>query len=91
MKYINAEKINNLLADAFKVDSRKLDVILGKAKSLQRLTLEESAALLSVKDPEYIQRIFDEKSKNISKFLDIIADSASKMYKEEAKAYNAES
>ena len=58
MKYINAEKINNLLADAFKVDSRKLDVILGKAKSLQRLTLEESAVLLSVKDPEYIQKIF---------------------------------
>ena len=39
----------------------------------------------------YIQRIFNEKSSNISKFLDIIADSASKMYIEEAKAYNAES
>ncbi len=58
MKYINEERINNLLADAAKFDSRKLDAILEKAKSLQRLTLEESAVLLSVKDPEYIQRIF---------------------------------
>ena len=59
MKYINEEKINNLLASAAKVDNRKLDVILGKAKSLQRLTLEESAALLSTDDPGYIQKIFD--------------------------------
>jgi len=58
MKYINEEKINNLLIDATKVDTYKLDAILGKAKSLQRLTLEESAALLSVKDPAYIQKIF---------------------------------
>ncbi len=58
MKYINEEKINNLLIDATKVDARKLDAILEKAKSLQRLTLEESAALLSVKDPAYIQKIF---------------------------------
>ena len=58
MKYINEERINNLLADTAKFDSRKLDAILEKAKSLQRLTLEESAVLLSVKDPEYIQKIF---------------------------------
>jgi 2-iminoacetate synthase len=58
MKYINAEKINNLLVDANKVGSRSLDLILDKAKSLQRLTLNESAALLSVKDPEDIQKIF---------------------------------
>ncbi|MFA5350604.1 MAG: [FeFe] hydrogenase H-cluster radical SAM maturase HydG [Candidatus Omnitrophota bacterium] len=58
MKYINEEKINNLLADMDKFDSLKLDAILEKTKSLKRLTLEESAALLSVKDPEYIQKIF---------------------------------
>ena len=58
MKYINEEKINNLLADTVKLDSRQLDIILDKAKSLQRLTLGESAALLSVNDPEYIQKIF---------------------------------
>ena len=59
MQYINEEKINNLLADADKFDSRRLDMILNKAKSLKRLTLEESAALISVKDPEYIQKIFN--------------------------------
>ncbi len=59
MKYINEEKINNLLADTAKVDCSELEVILDKAKSLQRLTLRESAALLSVNDPEYIQKIFE--------------------------------
>ncbi|MFA5224110.1 MAG: [FeFe] hydrogenase H-cluster radical SAM maturase HydG [Candidatus Omnitrophota bacterium] len=58
MKYIDEEKINNLLVDTAKFDSRKLDTILQKAKSLQRLTLEESAVLLSVDDPEYTRRIF---------------------------------
>jgi 2-iminoacetate synthase len=58
MKYINEEKINNLLADAVKADSHRLDFILQKAKSLQRLSLKESAALLLVKDPEYIQKIY---------------------------------
>jgi len=59
MKYINEEKINNLLADAAKVDRHKFDVILAKARSLQRLSLNESAVLLSVKEPEYIQKIFN--------------------------------
>ncbi|MFA5287647.1 MAG: [FeFe] hydrogenase H-cluster radical SAM maturase HydG, partial [Candidatus Omnitrophota bacterium] len=58
MKYINEERINNLLVDAVKFDSRKLDAILNKAKLLKRLTLEESACLLSVDDPAYMQKIF---------------------------------
>ena len=58
MKYINEERINNLLADSVKLNRIQLDIILDKAKSLQRLTLGESAALLSVNDPEYIKRIF---------------------------------
>jgi len=59
MLYINEERINNLLADAAKFDSRRLDTILKKAKSLQRLSLDESAALLSVTDPGYVRMIFD--------------------------------
>jgi len=58
MKYINEEKINNLLADGGKLDRSQLEIILNKAKSLKRLTLEESAALLLANDPEYIQKIF---------------------------------
>jgi 2-iminoacetate synthase len=59
MKYINEERINNLLTSASKADNLKLDVILEKAKSLQRLTLEESAVLLSTDHPESIHKIFE--------------------------------
>lgn len=58
MKYIDAEKINNLLTDEAKFDCHKLDAILDKSKSLKRLSLEESAALLAVNEPEYLQKIF---------------------------------
>ncbi|MDD5771656.1 MAG: [FeFe] hydrogenase H-cluster radical SAM maturase HydG [Candidatus Omnitrophica bacterium] len=59
MKYINEERINNLLFDARKADYGRVEAILKKTKTLQRLSLEESAVLLSVKDPEYIMRIFE--------------------------------
>ena len=59
MKYINEEKINNLISDTAKVNSDKIDLILKKAKSLQRLTLKESAVLLSVNDPQDILKIFE--------------------------------
>ncbi len=58
MKYIKQEKINNLLADATPLAAEQLDIILNKAKSLQRLSLKESAALLSVEDAQDIQKIF---------------------------------
>ncbi|MFA5092543.1 MAG: [FeFe] hydrogenase H-cluster radical SAM maturase HydG [Candidatus Omnitrophota bacterium] len=58
MKYINEEKINNLLANAIKINQSQLEAILNKAKSLQRLTLEESAALLTVSDEQDLQKIF---------------------------------
>ena len=58
MKYINEESINNLLEDAAKPGSSRLDAILDKAKSLKRLTLKESAALLSASLPQDIQKIF---------------------------------
>jgi 2-iminoacetate synthase len=59
MKYVNEEKINNLLADTAKFKPAQLETILDKAKSLKRLTLGESAALLSVEDPADIQKIFE--------------------------------
>ncbi|MFA5004743.1 MAG: [FeFe] hydrogenase H-cluster radical SAM maturase HydG [Candidatus Omnitrophota bacterium] len=58
MQYINEERINNLLAGSRDLDSRKVDAILDKAKLLKRLTLDESAVLLAVSEPEYIQKIF---------------------------------
>lgn len=58
MKYINEEKINNLLLETKNTDRHKLDVILEKSRQLKRLSLLESAALLSVNDSEYIKKIF---------------------------------
>jgi 2-iminoacetate synthase len=58
MIYINEEKINNILKDAAKFDQGLLNRILDKAKSLKRLTLSESAALLMVKDGQYLEKIF---------------------------------
>jgi len=58
MKYINAEKINDLLSEAINTDWRSLDAILNKSRALKRLTMAESAALLTVDDPEYIKKIF---------------------------------
>jgi len=58
MKYINEEKINNLLLEAKNADSALIDAILDKSRSLKRITLSESAALLAVDDPEYIKKIF---------------------------------
>ncbi|MFA5437092.1 MAG: [FeFe] hydrogenase H-cluster radical SAM maturase HydG [Candidatus Omnitrophota bacterium] len=58
MKYINEGKINNLLASEARAGFDRLDAILEKAKSLKRLSLQESAVLLSVSEPSYIQKIF---------------------------------
>lgn len=58
MKYINEDKINDLLSKPANTDRRALDGILNKSRALKRLTLAESAALLAVDDPEYIKKIF---------------------------------
>jgi 2-iminoacetate synthase len=59
MKYINEEKIEQLLKNAEKTSAEQLDKILEKASSLKRLSLEETASLLSVNDPKYLKKIFD--------------------------------
>ena len=58
MKYINEAKITELLQAAPQTPPEELDRILAKSRSLQRLTLAETAALLSVEDPGYLQKIF---------------------------------
>jgi 2-iminoacetate synthase len=58
MKYINEERISNLLSKSLKVDEVRLGRILNKAKSLKRLSLDESAALLSVNNPVFVSKIF---------------------------------
>lgn len=57
MKHIDEKKINSLLE--VKTNPKEVEEILKKTKSLQRLTLEESAKLLSVNDADLLQKIFD--------------------------------
>jgi len=47
-----------LLASEANAGATKVEAILDKAKLLKRLSLKESAALLSVSDPYYAQKIF---------------------------------
>jgi 2-iminoacetate synthase len=59
MKYIDEEKIGNLLAEAVNVSAQDIERILAKSRSLQRLTLREVAVLLAAEDPLYIGKIFE--------------------------------
>ncbi|MCA6070628.1 MAG: [FeFe] hydrogenase H-cluster radical SAM maturase HydG [Endomicrobium sp.] len=56
MKYINESKINSLLKT--EADEKDIDIILSKTKELKRLSLEESAKLLSVKNSDVLQKIY---------------------------------
>lgn len=59
MKYIDEVKIESLLDSAKKTTLGELREILVKAKSLKRLSLEETAALLAVDDHQGIEEIFE--------------------------------
>jgi 2-iminoacetate synthase len=57
LKHIDESKINSLLN--LNVSRQEIDDILKKTKLLKRLTLEESAKLLSVKDTSLLEKIYD--------------------------------
>ncbi|MEW5759043.1 MAG: [FeFe] hydrogenase H-cluster radical SAM maturase HydG [Candidatus Omnitrophota bacterium] len=59
MKHINEDKIVGLIEKAKNVSARDIKAILEKSKLLKRLTLEETASLLAVKDEALIKKIFD--------------------------------
>jgi len=58
MLYIDEKKIESLLAAAKRTPERRIDAILKKARSLKRLALDETAALLAVEDPRITKKIF---------------------------------
>lgn len=58
MKFIDEAKIFEIMAEAGKADSLKVEGILEKSRSLERLSLEESAVLLAVQDERDLQKIF---------------------------------
>ena len=59
MKYIDEKKINDLLSEAGTAGESKINAILKKSRSLKRLSLEETAALLAVEDPSLVKKIFE--------------------------------
>jgi 2-iminoacetate synthase len=75
MMIINNNKIEELMGRTF--DTKNIDSILSKSKSLQNLSLEEVVVLLSIDDDENLQKIFqaasDVKEKIYGKRLVIFA------------------
>lgn len=59
MKHINKEKIAELIAAGKKAGKNEYDAILLKARNCRGLALSESAALLSINDQEYLNKIFE--------------------------------
>lgn len=57
MKHIDEIQINSLLGIESKEE--EIDVILEKTKQLKRLSIEESAKLLSVRSSIFLQKIYD--------------------------------
>jgi 2-iminoacetate synthase len=59
MMYIDERKIEVLLKESqLKLNKKRLDAILEKSLQLQRLSLEEVAILLSVDEPDVVEKIF---------------------------------
>jgi len=59
MKNINEKKIEGLLSKAKCASAEKIEAILEKSRTLKRLSLQESAVLLSVDDPALLKEIFE--------------------------------
>ena len=58
MIYINETKINDLLDSEENSTHEKFEAVLARAKSLERLSLAESALLLNTDDPERLESIY---------------------------------
>jgi len=58
MKYIDENKINELIGKAKEPAREELEAVLQKSLALQRLSLGEAAILLAASDPESIKMIF---------------------------------
>lgn len=63
MKYIDEQKIKQTLAEAKQTTSARIQEILEKTNSLQRLTLAETAALLTIEEPLLLQQLFKQAAK----------------------------
>jgi len=59
MEFINEEKIEKVLNNPLNADPGYQLEVLEKSRSLQGLTIEETAALLNITDPEIEQVLFE--------------------------------
>ncbi len=58
MLHINAERINELLERSKKASPEDVFRVLERSKKLQRLSLEDTAMLLAVEDPQLLKEIY---------------------------------
>ncbi len=58
MKYIDENKINRLLDKTKNITEKEVDEVLAKSLLLKRLSLEDTAKLLSVTDNSLLEKIF---------------------------------
>ena len=59
MKYIDEQKIFDVLADAQKAPAAEVEAALAGSRALKGLTLKEVAVLLSVSDPALLKKILE--------------------------------
>ena len=59
MKYIDENKINSLLEKTKNLTEKEVDEVLNKSLLLKRLSLEDTAKLLSVTDEALLEKIFE--------------------------------
>jgi 2-iminoacetate synthase len=59
MKYIDEQKIFNVLADAQKAPAADVEAALVRSRALKGLTLKEVAILLSVSDPALLKKVLE--------------------------------
>jgi len=59
VKYIDEQKIWDVLGDAQKASAADVEAVLAKSRTLKGLTLKETAVLLSVSDPAILKKILE--------------------------------
>lgn len=58
MKYIDESRISSILEKSEKTSQKDVEEVLNKSLSLQRLSLEDTAKLLAVEDPDLLDKLF---------------------------------
>lgn len=60
--FINEEKLHSLVKEAVKPSADEIEGILEKGRQLKGLTVEETAKLISIEDPQLTEKLFESAS-----------------------------